>query len=153
MIRRCKTLPLSTVRDRILDMALDTETQQIDDMLASPYFSIACDETTDIGDVAQLAIFVRYLVIRRSQVVEELLTLCPPLTTTRGEDIFKAVLKAIEDKKLDLNRLLSITTDGAPAMVGKRSGFVTRMQEVVAHPLLGVHCIIHIQALSSARAR
>ena len=62
MIRRIRELPLSndTVRERVVAMADDVKQQQTKDMCCSPFFSLACDESTDIGDIAQLAIFARY---------------------------------------------------------------------------------------------
>ena len=40
--------------------------------------------------------------------------------TTTGEDIFEAVKLCCED--LEFNKLVSVTTDGAPSMVGKKKG-------------------------------
>lgn len=49
---------------------------------------------------------------------EELLTLLPLKTTTRGVDIWKAVKEFLVEKKVLLEKLVSVTTDGAPAMIG-----------------------------------
>ena len=49
---------------------------------------------------------------------------------------------------LDLkNKLCSVTTDGAPAMLGKRVGFVKLLEDELGRPLLSFHCIIHEENL------
>ncbi|GFT17447.1 protein ZBED8 [Trichonephila clavipes] len=40
-----------------------------------------------------------------------------------------------------------VTTDGAPNMVGKKSGFISLFKTDVGHSILQCHCIIHQQAL------
>ena len=50
---------------------------------------------------------------------------------------------------LDLSKLIGVTTDGAPAMVGTKKGFVSLLQEHVSvdHKLIKLHCIIHQDSL------
>ena len=47
--------------------------------------------------------------------------------TTTGEDVFEEVKTAVEKVGLQWKRLSGISTDGAPAMVGSRSGAVVRI--------------------------
>ncbi|KAI6647515.1 General transcription factor II-I repeat domain-containing protein 2A-like [Oopsacas minuta] len=53
------------------------------------FYSLAIDESTDVCDTAQFAIFIRR-VTKGFEVVEELLDLCPIKGTT-GQDIFDEV--------------------------------------------------------------
>ncbi|KAK9722970.1 hypothetical protein QE152_g19439 [Popillia japonica] len=53
---------------------------------------------------------------------EELLGLVPLSGQTRGEGITNAVQKCLEDNKIDLNKIVSIATDGASTMIGKNKG-------------------------------
>lgn len=53
---------------------------------------------------------------------------------------------------LDLRKLVGICTDGAPAMVGKHSGFVANVekhmqQNGIEHKLISYHCILHQENL------
>ena len=67
-------------------------------------------------------------------------------THTRGEDIFKAIKEMLRKRGIDLKQVVSITTDGAPAMVGRERGAVARMKE--DNPdLIAYHCIIHQSVL------
>ena len=53
------SLSRRTVSDRITDLAQDTEKTLKDSAGDFQFFSLACDETTDITNTAQLAVFVR----------------------------------------------------------------------------------------------
>ncbi|CAL4228701.1 unnamed protein product, partial [Meganyctiphanes norvegica] len=81
-----------------------------------------------------------------------------PLTnTTTGADILEAVLKCFNCYELDLSKLVSITTDGAPAMVGKNKGFVALLEKHMSaagyqNKIIKLHCIIHQEALCAKNA-
>ncbi|KAJ8377269.1 hypothetical protein AAFF_G00261780 [Aldrovandia affinis] len=92
--------------------------EQLDkDLSTCRWFSIQCDESVDSSSTAQLMVFIR-MVFADFSTKEELLTLIPLRTTTRGVDIYNAI------KTYPLEKLVSVTTDGAPGMVGCRVGFI-----------------------------
>ena len=67
-------------------------------MKASPYFAIQCDETTDVAQLSQLLVYVRYV---GSTSIEEEMLFCRPLnTTTKAEDVFQVVSSFFGDKGL-----------------------------------------------------
>ncbi|KAK7907121.1 hypothetical protein WMY93_015733 [Mugilogobius chulae] len=79
---------------------------------------------------------------------EEFLTLLPLKTTTRGIDIYNAVKNYLVEKKVPIERLVLITSDGAPAMTGRHSGFIAHCKSDPDFPkFLNYHCIIHQQAI------
>ncbi|KAJ4927848.1 hypothetical protein JOQ06_015650, partial [Pogonophryne albipinna] len=82
---------------------------------------------------------------------EELAALQSLKGTTTGEDIFGKVCQTMEELDLDWSKLASITTDGAPSMVGASRGLIGRMNREMEErgltALLQVHCLIHQQAL------
>uniref|UniRef100_A0AAV2IV26 Reverse transcriptase domain-containing protein n=1 Tax=Knipowitschia caucasica TaxID=637954 RepID=A0AAV2IV26_KNICA len=82
-----------------------------------------CDESVDASDTAQLALFVR-MVFEDFSTKEEFLTLLPLKTSTRGIDIYNVVKGYVVDKKFPIRKLVSITSDGAPAMTGRHNGFI-----------------------------
>ncbi|XP_076059507.1 general transcription factor II-I repeat domain-containing protein 2-like [Oratosquilla oratoria] len=119
-------------------------------------FSLALDERTDTNDTAQLTVFIRG-VTADLQVCEEFLQLVPPLGTTTGQDICDAVLQCVDQHSLDLSRLVCVTTDGAPAMVGEKKGaasLLVRHCETARYnqPINMMHCIIHQESLCAKSA-
>ena len=123
------------------------------DLKSSLAFSIAIDELTDIQDNLQLAIFVRYgssdLAIK-----EELLDSVAIRETTRGVDIKNVLDEALTRFHVPLNKLASVATDGAPAMVGKHVGVIKLTTCDPNFPeFLPIHCINHREHLAAKHFR
>lgn len=108
---------------RIEIMANHIKTTLTDRMAGFESFSIALDESTDLSDTAQLAIFIRG-VYKEFTVTEELLALQSLKGTTAGEDIFIEVQEVFTSFGLPWSKLIGVCTDGAPSMVGLRKGFI-----------------------------
>lgn len=109
------------------------------------YFSIALDESTDVSDTSQMLIFIR-CVNDQFEIHEELLDLASLHSTAKGVDIFDAVSKSLNKYCNGFKKLHGVATDGAPAMVGKKDGFVGKfIQRQI--DVIPVHCFIHQQAL------
>ena len=143
-----------------ISLSSRTVTRQIEELAANvrsglesilknlEYYSIAIDETTDMKDTCQLAVFLRG-VTPTFDIVEEFIQLLPMKDTSTGADILKSIIKWISEMNLDLSKLIGVTTDGAPAMIGEKKGFVSLLQEHIGtdHKLIKLHCIIHQDAL------
>ena len=110
------------------------------------FFSLALDESTDV----QLLIFIRG-VNANFEMCEELAALQNLKRTTRREVIFGKVCQTMKEVDPDWSKLASITTDGAPSMVGMSRGLIGRMNREIKEQgltaLQQVHCLIHQQAL------
>ena len=89
------------------------------------YFSLALheDESTDIGDTAQLLVFVR-AISENFEITEELLSMESMKGTTTRKDIYQYVENAICKKNLSWENMVSVTTDGCPALTGKNVGLL-----------------------------
>ena len=140
-------LGASTMARRVSSLS-ENLTEQVDrDLAACRWFSMQCDESVDSASTAQLMIFIR-IVFDDFSTKKELLTLLPLKATTRGVDIYTALKNFFVEKKVPLNKLTSITTDGAPAMTGRHVGFITRCRNDPDFPtFLHYNCIIHQQAI------
>ena len=68
-----------------------------------------------------------------------------------AETITTRMCGYIEQASLDMGKLRGIGTDGAPTMVGSRSGVVTRLQ-AVQPSAIGVHCAAHRLNPASSQA-
>lgn len=137
----------NTVTRRIHAISTDLQTQLKTDLEICDYFSLQFDESTDISDTAQLAVMVR-MVFSNFTVKEDLLTILPMKGQTRGEDIYNIFRTYANSINMPLHKLSAITTDGAPAMVGKNKGFIAFCEKDESFPrFLAYHCIIHQEAL------
>ena len=132
-------------------MSENLEESQEDCFKKLQFFSIAVDESTDATDTAQLAVFVRG-VSEDFHVLEEFVKLIPMKNTSTGADIQKEILQCLEVKNLNLARLVSVITDGAPSMVGKHKGVVSLLQKHmqingIDNSIVKLQCLIHQEAL------
>ncbi len=143
------SLSINTVTRRIEDMAQDISEQIKTKASAFSAYSIACDESTDISDSAQLLVFLRG-VNETFEVTQELAGIETLSGTTKGEDLFFAVERVLEKNELKWEKMAGITTDGAPAMVGRKSGLATFMSQKVSEcggKVVKYHCILHQEQL------
>jgi len=72
--------------------------------------------------------------------------------TTTGRDIFQELEACIDRSGLPWDKLLSVATDGAPAMCSEKVGVVglvkaKRSQLSLSGPFTAVHCVLHQEAL------
>lgn len=140
-------VPLSdgTVSRRITDMAQDIKCQLIDRVKKSGRYSLQLDESTDVSSTAQLLVFVRY--IFEGKLNEEMLFCTQLEGSCTGEDIFNKLDSKLKDAGLSWGECISVCTDGAGAMLGKKKGLKARVLQVAPH-LNFTHCIIHREALA-----
>ena len=66
--------------------------------------------------------------------------------TTKGKNIFNIVDEFFKKNDLEWSKLVGRTTDGAPAMLGRKSGFQSYVKAVSPEIIL-THCFIHRFAL------
>ena len=135
-----------TVSRRIKEISQNIKEQVVNEIKKISLFAIQLDESTDVSQYSQLLVFARY--VHDGNFKEELLFCKPLKLSTRAEDVLKAVNDFFEENSLDWSNLVGITTDGAPTMLGSRSGFQTLVKQRA--PLaIGVQCFIHREALAS----
>ncbi|XP_070408444.1 general transcription factor II-I repeat domain-containing protein 2 [Nothobranchius furzeri] len=145
------SLTRNTIADRISDISADLDCHVREKVKSFIAFSVAIDESTDITDVAQLAIFIRG-VDDTLTVTEEFVELVPMTDTTTAADIFTALVGALDRVGVQWSRAVSLATDGAPSVTGRKSGVVTKFREKVQSANGGgdfwtFHCILHQESL------
>lgn len=147
------SLSRNTVAERINELSENLNSQLKEKVAKFVAFSVAIDESTDITDIAQLAVFIRG-VDENMQVTEEFVELVPMKGTTTGDDIFVSLTGALDRIGVDWKKTVSLTTDGASQMVGRKAGVTAKLKEKLLtlnsdHQIHSVHCIIHREVLCS----
>ena len=66
---------------------------------------------------------------------------------TRAKDVFDLVNAFLRKNSIAWNKVGSVCTDGAPGMIGHRSGFIALMKQVALY-IVSNHCAIHKYALT-----
>ncbi|XP_043916349.1 protein FAM200A-like [Protopterus annectens] len=150
MAKQLRTIPLSndTISRRIADMSADVNEQLVKMLKTSKIFAIQLDESTDVANCAMLMVYVRFVNVAEACVDEQFM-FCNELSTrTTSEEIFKVLDKFITENGLNWDNCIGITTDGAAAMTGKKSGLVQRVKHM-APKAVSYHCFIHREALAA----
>ena len=140
-VEKLKQVSLSnnTVSSRIAELSNNILSQVVSKIQNSKFnfLAIQLDETSDVANLAQLCVYVRYI---HEEHLEDEFLFCESLDTkTTAKDIFNKI-------DIQWKHVIGVCTDGAPAMLGCRSGFQTLVKEKSPN-VVSTHCIIHRQAL------
>ena len=66
----------------------------------------------------------------------------------QADDVMEKVSTYFQDGDLQWENVCGVCTDGAPVMLGSKSGFQSRVKKL-APQAKGIHCMIHRYALAS----
>ena len=128
-------------------MSSDVKEQVITEVQDSKYgFAIQLDKSTDVSNCAHLLVYVRYA--SKDAIPNELLLINKMRTTTKGEDVFELVDNVFKENGFQWTKLVGCTSNGAPAMIGRKFGFQARVK-AVSRSVTSVHCFIHQIALAA----
>ena len=94
------SLSRNTVMDRICHLSENVQQQLSEKVAHFVAYSVAIDESTDVRDTAQLAIFIRG-VSSEVKIIEELVEIVPMRGTTKADDIFTKLVDALEKLGVD----------------------------------------------------
>ena len=112
---------------------------------ASKYgFAMQLDESTDVTNCGQLLVYVRFT--ENDTIKTELLMSKEVSGITKGKDIFNIVDEFFKKNDLEWSKLIGCTTEGAPAMLGRKSGFQSYVK-AISPEIIFTHCFIHRFAL------
>ena len=142
------SLSRRTVIRRVEDMSSDIKYQIKVKVNVLENNSLTLDESTDISDTAQLAVFIQ-TVEKDFNVLEELIDLNAMKDTTGGIDVFEGLQSSLQKIGIEnFSKCISVATDGTPLMVGCHNGLIAKVGEL-KRDVVAVHCIIHQENLSA----
>ena len=135
------SVPLSddTVNNRFADIANDILSQLIAQIQDSPCrISLQFDETMDTKSISLLVAYVRF--VKGNAIVDEYLFCQEMKKRTRAKGVIDLVNAFLRGNSIACNKVESICTDGALAMIGHQSGFVALMKQVAPHSSIKLLC-------------
>ncbi|KRX69404.1 SCAN domain-containing protein 3 [Trichinella sp. T6] len=130
-VLKCIPLSAKAVQRRIDEMASDVEKILVSELQHSK-FSIQLDESA-FGCSNVLMAYVRYYSQSLKCIVDEFLFANYLKSDAESDTVFRCLEDYLKEH---------MTTDGAPAMVGRYRGFATLLEETVSD-VRAVHCVLH----------
>ena len=101
----------------------------------------------------QMCIYVRFVNVEKQAVVEDFLEMKQILGHPTATAIFGSMMQVLDpedpNSKLPLDRLASITCDGAPVMLSLKNGVAGKLRSAVNPKLFVTHCPPHRLVLAS----
>lgn len=113
----------------------------VENVRKSVFYSVLADETTDISQIEQFSLCVRYVEYQTFKIREDFLTFVPVYDVT-GAGLANTILETLSTLGLDLNKMRGQGYDGAATMSGQFRGVQASIREKL--PLaLYTHCSSH----------
>ena len=141
----------NNVKRRIEDRSSDISAQNVHGIKKSAFpIALQLDESTNVACMTQLFVFVRYVqkAGRKLELKEEFL-FCESLQTKAAATVVMNLIKAFFEKHdILFEKIGFVCTDGAPAMLGCKLGFVALLKEMNPN-LVIIYCISHQYELMS----
>ncbi len=146
-------LSMWSAREILMVMGKQIKKSLLDEVRQGKVFGLMVDDVTDISVKEQNIMFIQYVsdgeVKIKFLAVNDLLegdSIRPDAKT-----ITSTILKELEDSRLDVSSLMSLASDGASVMVGRKGGVATLLKK--ENPkMINVHCICHRLALACGDA-
>lgn len=117
------------------------QSQIVKKISKSEFFSIIADETTDIAQVEQLSLCVRYVDEEIVKIREDFISFIPVKDVT-GTGLTATILESLKKLGFDLNKLRGQGYDGAATMRGQFRGVQALIKEKYPKALY-THCVSH----------
>ncbi len=133
-------LPNKPMSQRIKVMADDVE-RQFTLILQQANFALKLDETLTHGIEISLMVYVRF--------VGSTTDFCFR-TSWALEAIFNTLSACLVSNDIPFSNIIGCTTDGTAAMVGRRSGSISRIKTMAPHTI-AIHCALHRENLMAKR--
>lgn len=122
------------------------------DLRASPFFALMCDETTDVAIRNEVIVYARYLGTGTDREVCTSFIGMVEVPDGCATTILAVLQELCEKEHLDIDhKLAAFGSDGAAVMIGSHGGVATLLKQK-APWIISNHCVAHRLALASAQA-
>ena len=110
----------------------------LDEIKASPCFSLIIDETCDVTVREQLIIYIKYIGTDNA-VKTSFVGICE-VSAGDASTITSALLQFVDDNGLSRAKITGFGSDGASVMLGKNNGVASRLRDEVSKQLVNIQC-------------
>ena len=120
-------------------------------MSKSTMLSLMLDESTDNSQEKNLVVFSKFV----DPESFEIRTMFMGLLNLEGLDsisIFNSIIGFLETRRVNLNKIAAIASDGASVMRGKDNGVIARFKKTIKRGIIDVHCASHCLALMMSKS-
>lgn len=135
-----KNLSWDTIKEIQSCISSIIQQEVIEEVLQSDFYALMIDESTDIAVQKHLSVCIRY-VINGEPVTKFLANIA--IDDGKAHTIVSELTKCISEVGLDLSKLVSLATDGASTMTGKKTGVGVQMKSKHSPFVVQTHCIAH----------
>jgi len=119
--------------------------------LKNKYFSLMADESTNIKNVCEMTIIIRF--VTDCGKIRELFLSIVELSGTNAETITETIDRELKKRELDYSKLISLGFDGAAYFSGSITGVRKRLSEIAHREIPYIHCRAHLLSLALTSAR
>ena len=141
----------TVLTDLLLTIGNQIKIGLLDKIRKSEFFGILTDEVTDISNVQNLVIFIKYYDHEKREALTAFIDFTDLLNFSEtnsadSQTIHDCLINLISKLKLELPNLKAFSSDGASAMTGSKGGVAAKLREhqSLKH-LLNVHYIYHVR--------
>ncbi|XP_069794897.1 uncharacterized protein [Narcine bancroftii] len=116
-----------------------------EEIASADFHTLTVDETTDIPVNKCLILYFKFR-SKDCTVYKTFFGGIVPLQAGDAASIVSAIKQFYEEKKLDLHKMVMVTSDGASVMLGRVDGVAARLKQDIPH-LVQQHCVAHLEDL------
>ena len=131
----------SEIQNEMLHIAAEQIRQQIAvDVCKSRYFSLVCDEVSDISNTEWITVVLRYT--KNEEIVESLIAIVPTLSLTAAVLCDKVVM-TLKEFNISTDMIVGQCYDGVSNMSGQYGGLQAKVNEIAGNKAVYIHCYAH----------
>ncbi|KAL4084474.1 hypothetical protein QTP88_028287 [Uroleucon formosanum] len=119
--------------------------------LKNKYFSLMADESTNIKNICEMTIIIRF--VTDCGKIREFFLCIVELSSTNAQTITETIDRKLKKRGLDYSKLISLGFDGAANFSGSITGVRKRLSEIAHREIPYIHCRTHLLSLALTSAR
>lgn len=135
-----QNLSWSTIKEIQEIISENYKKDLVSEINTSNFFALLLDESTDITVSKRLSICVRY--VKNGEAFTSFLA-SAEITDGCAYTVVEAVHNIVTSLGLDLTKCVSLATDGASVMMGRKAGVGVQLQSKFCPYMIQTHCIAH----------